>query len=305
MKLVRYRAAGQVSWGAIVGDDVRPLDGPFDQWAPRITAGGAAAAPLSAQSVPLSQVQLLSPVAPGARLFAIGVNYASHTPMASAAARRDTTLCFTVPMESVIGPDEEIRYPAITDMLDYEVELVGVLGTPLVAGEPATRSVLGYTIGCDTSARDTGMLPNAPIDFYSMKGLDATKPLGPWIVTRDEFGDQQPDLMQTTRINGEVRQHESTTGMTWGVQRCLQWIDKRSALHAGDQVWFGTPGGVALEDEMRQPGTGGFLNPGDELEFEITGIGVLRSRVGPKGPNHEGFPWFQIPAMAVGPGSGQ
>lgn len=305
MKLVRYRAAGQVSWGAIVDDVVKPLVGTFEEWAPRITTEGAKTAPLSAQSVPLSAVRLLSPVAPSARLFAIGVNYASHTPMASAEARRDTTLCFTVPMESVIGPDDEIRYPAITDMLDYEVELVGVLGKPLVAGEAATRSVLGYTIGCDTSARDTGMLPNAPVDFYSMKGIDATKPLGPWIVTRDEFGDEQPDLMQTTRINGEVRQHESTIGMTWGVERCLQWIDKRSALHAGDQVWFGTPGGVALEDEMRQPGTGRFLNPGDELEFEITGIGALRSRVGAKAAHHEGFPWFQIPALAVGPGSGQ
>jgi 2-keto-4-pentenoate hydratase/2-oxohepta-3-ene-1,7-dioic acid hydratase in catechol pathway len=299
MKLVRYRAAGQVSWGAIVDDVVKPLVGTFEEWAPRITAEGAQAAPLSAQSVPLSDVQLLSPVAPSARLFAIGVNFHSHTEMASPEMRRDTTLCFTVPMESVIGPDEELRYPDITDKLDYEVELVGVMGMPVVKGEPATRSVLGYTIGCDTSARDTGMPANATVDFYSMKGLDATKPLGPWIVTRDEFGDAQPDLMMTTRINGEVRQHESTTGMTWGVERCLGWVDKRSALHAGDQVWFGTPGGVAFEAEMRQPGTGRFMNPGDELEFEIERIGVLRNRVGPKSPHHEGFPWSQIPVLAA------
>jgi 2-keto-4-pentenoate hydratase/2-oxohepta-3-ene-1,7-dioic acid hydratase in catechol pathway len=149
------------------------------------------------------------------------------------------------------------------------------------------------------------MPANATVDFYSMKGLDATKPLGPWIVTRDEFGDGQPDLMMTMRVNGEVRQHESTTGMTWGVKRCLGWVNKRSALHAGDQVWFGTPGGVAFEAEMRQPGTGRFLNPGDELEFEIAGIGVLRNRVGPKGPNHEGFPWSQLPVMAAMPAGDQ
>lgn len=303
MKLVRYQVADEVSWGAIVDDAVRPLEGPFGQWAPLITAGGPNAAPLATKSVPLPEVRLLSPVAPNARLFAIGVNFASHTPMASAEARRDTTLCFTVPMESVIGPGDEIRYPPITDKLDYEVELVAVMGKPLQAGQPAVSAVLGYTIGCDTSARDTGMLPNAPVDFYSMKGIDGTKPLGPWIVTRDELGgDEEPDLMLTTRINGEVRQHESTTGMTWGLTRCLEWVNKRSALHAGDQVWTGTPGGVAFEAELLEPGTGRFLNPGDETEFEIEGIGVLRNRVGPKGPDHEGFPWAQMPVLAARPG---
>jgi 2-keto-4-pentenoate hydratase/2-oxohepta-3-ene-1,7-dioic acid hydratase in catechol pathway len=299
MKLVRYEASGGESWGAIDGDVVRPLQGTFEEWAGRILADGADAAPLAKKSVPLSDVKLLAPVAPTTRVLAVGVNYVSHVQEASAEKRQDTTLCFTVPLESFIGPDEEIAYPDITNKLDWEVELVAVMGGPLKEGSPAIASVLGYTIGNDTSARDAGMPTGLPPDFYSMKGLDGTKPIGPWIVTRDELGgDAQPDLMMTTRVNGEVRQHDSTANMTWGVERCLAWINKRTVLRAGDIVMTGTCGGTAIEGEMANPGSDPYLHEGDEMELEIEGIGVLRNKVGFKSPNHEGYPWAApLPVM--------
>jgi 2-keto-4-pentenoate hydratase/2-oxohepta-3-ene-1,7-dioic acid hydratase in catechol pathway len=191
----------------------------------------------------------------------------------------------------MIGPDEVMRYPDITNQFDYEIELVCVVGTSVRSPESAVQSLLGYTIGCDASARDAGMPPGLPIDLFSMKGTDGTRPLGPWIVTRDELGgDEQPGVFMTTRINGEQRQHDSTAAMAWDVKACVNWLNVRTGLTTGDIIFTGTCGGTAVEDEMRSPGTGRFLQPGDELEFEIEEIGILRSKVGPKSPNHVGYP---------------
>jgi len=103
----------------------------------------------------------------------------------------------------------------------------------------------------------------------------------------------------TTRVNGEQRQHDTTAAMSWDVARCVNWLNARTALTTGDVIFTGTCGGTAVEGEMRNPGSGRFLQPGDALEFEIEGIGTLRSSVGPKSPNHVGYPTGIAESMAA------
>jgi 2-keto-4-pentenoate hydratase/2-oxohepta-3-ene-1,7-dioic acid hydratase in catechol pathway len=174
---------------------------------------------------------------------------------------------------SVIGPNDEINYPAITRQLDYEGELVVVLGSGLSADDPA-GAVLGYTVGNDVSARDlqfsggvTGM------DMFSGKALDATSGVGPWIATRDEFPAGHPDLELETRVNGELRQSDRTGSMAWTVAELLAYVNARAAFHCGDVLFTGTCAGVALED-------GRYLEPGDVVEVSLAGIGTLRNVVG-------------------------
>lgn len=292
MYIARYRDSTGERWGVVNMDTgtICALRGDFQNWAPLITHESRLA-PLTDSVTDLSTVTLLAPITSASRVYGTGMNFRSHTEMSTTPERAQAAPVFMLPLSAMIGPGEEIRYPDITNQLDYEIEIVAIIGAPVNEPSRALRSVLGYTIGCDTSARDVGMPVGLPVDFFSMKGLDSTRPLGPWIVTRDEFGsDSQPAARMTTRVNGEVRQNDTTAAMVWSVERCVSWVNARNALQPGDLIFTGTCGGTAVESEIREPGTGHFLEPGDEIEFEIEGIGILRSRVGPKSPNHVGFP---------------
>jgi 2-keto-4-pentenoate hydratase/2-oxohepta-3-ene-1,7-dioic acid hydratase in catechol pathway len=301
MKIARYRDANGEAWGVVDVDTgtVQPLVGSFDEWAPLITRGGPGAAPLADSTVPLSSVKLLAPLTRTTRVYGTGMNYRSHTEVAGSAAREGAAPTFLVALSAMIGPDEEISYPDVTNQFDYEIELVCVMGTPVEDSDAPTKAVLGYTIGCDSSARDAGMPVGMMVDLLSMKGNDRSRPLGPWIVTRDELGgDTSPSVFMTTRVNGEQRQHDTTAAMAWDVPRCVNWLNVRNSLTAGDIIFTGTCGGTAVESEMRERGSGRFLEPGDELELEIEGIGILRSTVGPRGPNHVGYPTEVYDALA-------
>jgi 2-keto-4-pentenoate hydratase/2-oxohepta-3-ene-1,7-dioic acid hydratase in catechol pathway len=134
--------------------------------------------------------------------------------------------------------------------------------------------VLGYTVGNEVTARDlqfggsvTGM------DMFSAKALDHTGPVGPWIVTRDEFGDESPDLALELSVDGEVRQRDRTSSLAWTVGEIVSYVSERSALHPGAILFTGTPHGVGHED-------GRYLEPGQEVVVTIERIGSLRNRVG-------------------------
>ena len=302
MKIARYRDASGEGWGAVDTEagTITPLVGSFDERAPAITRNGPSAAPLAATTIPLASVKLLAPLTPTTRVYGTGMNYRSHTDTAGSAARAAAAPTFMVSLSAMIDPDDEIAYPDLTNQLDYEIELVCVMGTTVDDLSNPTKAVLGYAIGCDTSARDAGMPVGLPLDLLSMKGNDRTRPLGPWITTRDEMGgDAKPEVFMTTRINGEQRQHDTTAAMSWDVPRCVEWLNRRNALQTGDIVFTGTCGGTAVEDEMRNPGAGRFLEPGDEIEFEIEGIGTMRNTVGPRSATHVGYPTSVADAVAA------
>jgi 2-keto-4-pentenoate hydratase/2-oxohepta-3-ene-1,7-dioic acid hydratase in catechol pathway len=182
------------------------------------------------------------------------------------------------PRAAIIGPDDELRYPKITEQLDYEIELVAVVGSDHInSSDQPTSAVIGYTVGNDVSARDTAS-PMGGFDLYSMKGNDRATPLGPWIVTKDELGGAgMVDLEISLRVNGETRQLDRTKKMIFNIDECLDYVRTRTSLAPGDVVFTGTTDGVAFED-------GRWLQPGDVIESEIEGIGVIRNTVGPR-PN--------------------
>jgi 2-keto-4-pentenoate hydratase/2-oxohepta-3-ene-1,7-dioic acid hydratase in catechol pathway len=277
MKLARFRHSGTERWGVVDTDRqvISPVDGAFAQWAPELTSG-AGELTTAGDPLPLDQVQLLAPIERTATVFGVGLNYWSHLEKLGQTQRPASTMGFVKPRAAIIGPDAEIKYPSTTSELDFEIELVAVVGNDEInVADRPTVAVLGYTVGNDTSARDAKS-PVGGLDLYSMKGLDRATPLGPWIVTKDEVGGAgQPDIEITLRVNGETRQRDRTKNMLWNIDECLDYVRTRTSLAPGDVVFTGTTDGVAAED-------GRWLQPGDVVESEIEGIGTIRNVVGPR-----------------------
>ena len=274
MRIGRLTDESTTFWAALQpdGTSVRPLSGAVASWAPLITAGGPAAAPYDGPARPLSGLRLLAPAEPQAKVVCLGATYAKHV-AGLGAAMVGQPAAFWKPFDALIGPDEDIVYPTITRGLDFEVELVMVVGAERVDRDAPLQSVLGYTVGNDISLRDLQFAGSATgMDMFSAKSAERSTPLGPWIVTRDEFGDVHPDLQLTLTVNGEVRQSERTSAMAFELDHLVRWADERTVLRPGDVVYTGTPHGVAHED-------GRYLQPGDVVETSVERLGTLRNTV--------------------------
>jgi 2-keto-4-pentenoate hydratase/2-oxohepta-3-ene-1,7-dioic acid hydratase in catechol pathway len=270
---------GRAAFWAVIEPDAgvaRPLAGGFADWAPALTADLGTPPPFTGGERALEELRLVAPAEASARVLAAGATYAKHI-AGLGLQMPEQPAAFLKGYSTIIGPEDEIVYPAVTEALDFEVELVAVMGDA-PARAPGFRSILGYTIGNDVSARDlqfSHTLIN--MDMFSAKALDQTAPLGPWIVTRDEFGDGQPDLELTLLVDGEVRQRERTASMAWSVGEIVTYIDARMRLTCGDIIFTGTPAGVGHE-------TGRYLEPGHVVEATIERIGTLRNRVSERTP---------------------
>lgn len=274
MKIARVLVDDIPTWGLV--DDgkgtVELIDGRLRDWAPALTADFTEVPPLAGRTVDLSSVRLLMPVDPGSKVLAAGATYAKHV-AGLGLKMPEKPAAFLKPYESLIGPTDDIIYPTITKQLDYEVELVVIVGTAIRRGDSGAAGILGYCVGNDVSARDlqfggsvTGM------DIFSAKGLDDTSGIGPWIVTRDEFGDGDPDLELMLTVDGEVRQQDRTSSLVWGPGELIEYVAARSRLAPGDVLFTGTPAGVAHED-------GRYLQKGQVVEASIEKIGSLRNSV--------------------------
>jgi 2-keto-4-pentenoate hydratase/2-oxohepta-3-ene-1,7-dioic acid hydratase in catechol pathway len=251
---------------------VQPIRGPIGEWGPGLAAAPGKAPPSAGPIRALETVQIVAPVEPHCKAIAAGATYAKHIAGLGLQMPKQPA-AFIKPFQSLIGPGEEIAYPPITNALDYEGELVAVIGADVLGGGEL-ESVLGYTIGNDVSARDlqfggsvTGM------DVFSSKALDNSSPVGPWIVTRDEFDQGSPDLELLVTVDDEVRQHDRTGSLVWGVGQLIEWVNARSSLHPGDLLFTGTPSGVGHED-------GRYLEPGQRVVVALEGIGTLENTVG-------------------------
>jgi 2-keto-4-pentenoate hydratase/2-oxohepta-3-ene-1,7-dioic acid hydratase in catechol pathway len=271
-------------WGLVdlARGHIIPVRGTLADWAEELTSGRGEPV-VAGDPIPLGEVELLPPVLATSTIAATGMNYWSHLEKLGVTERPASTVGFLKPRAALVGQDAEIQYPSITRQLDYEVELVAIVGQPDIPGHHRpSDAVLGYTIGNDVSARDTPS-PMGGYDLFSMKALDRSTPLGPWITTRDEFGDGQPDVNLALWVNGELRQRDRTSNMLWSVDECLDYITTRTTLGPGDALFTGTTAGVAAED-------GRWLQPGDVVECEIEHIGRLRNTVGPRRGNPRPFP---------------
>lgn len=287
MRLVTFVQDGRERLGGVVGDQVIDLAaahearvggyrlptemrafleaGP-DAWA---EAERTLAAPeLSPFAQPLSGVRLLAPIPNPSKIVAIGQNYLDHVREQNAPVP-DRPIIFTKFPTSIIGPEDEIRWdPALTEKVDWEVELAVVIGRRArrVPAEQAYEHIFGYTIANDVSARD---LQFGDGQWVRSKSLDTFCPLGPWIVTRDEIPDPHR-LAIRCRVSGELVQSSCTDQMIFRIPYLVEFISRAFTLLPGDVILTGTPPGVG---HFRKPPR--YLRHGDVVTVEIEGIGAM------------------------------
>ncbi|MGE5262085.1 MAG: fumarylacetoacetate hydrolase family protein, partial [Acidobacteriota bacterium] len=226
--------------------------------------------------LPLAQVRLLAPIPrPRKNIFAIGRNYAEHAQESAAARGEQVTppIFFTKAPTSVSGPFDSILIDAdVSVEVDWEVELAVIVGRRArkITRQEALAYVFGYSVLNDVSARD---VQHQTSQFFIGKSIDGYCPMGPWIVTADEIADPQ-NLALRCRVNGQVKQEGNTRSMLYSIATILEELSRTLTLEPGDIIATGTPAGVGF---ARKPPE--YLKPGDVLESEVEGIGMLRNPV--------------------------
>lgn len=232
---------------------------------------------------PSDQVKLLAPIVRPNKVLALAGNYSEHIKEAGlvlglSGAHRRTTVPrpFLMPPTVVIGPDEEIPWPAYSEQIDYEIELAVVIGRKAkgISPDNALDYVAGYTIANDISARSVtfakGRNKRPWDEFYDWlngKWADGFCPMGPYLLTADEIRDVQNLDMQLT-VNGKVRQNANTAQMIYSVADIVSFLSHIMTLEPADVIATGTPSGVAIA-------TGDFLQPGDCIQCTIEKLGTL------------------------------
>ncbi|MGQ0637581.1 MAG: fumarylacetoacetate hydrolase family protein [Planctomycetaceae bacterium] len=231
------------------------------------------AAELGWQSGRLIEGRLLAPIARPGKVICIGLNYRDHARETGAEIPPEPVVFNKFP-SSVIGPAEAIRLPAVCREVDYEAELVVVIGRTgrNIVRERAFAHVAGYMNGNDVSARDW-QLHKPGRQWLLGKSPDTFAPTGPWLVTPDELPDPHA-LRVAFKLNGAVMQDSTTRELIFGIDALLAYVSQVATLEPGDVIFTGTPSGVGMG---RQPPV--WLKPGDVCEVEIEGLGVLRNPV--------------------------
>jgi 2-keto-4-pentenoate hydratase/2-oxohepta-3-ene-1,7-dioic acid hydratase in catechol pathway len=296
MKLVRYGLDGAA--GVVVGDEVVALDtldgAPTDIGAvltagPDVWVALTRRAARSRKRLPVSETVLREPIPAPSKYLAIGFNYTSHLDEIAATAQQpryaermarfehlrkafpDPKLptFFNKQVSCITGPFDPILAPYDSPMLDYEGELVAVIGRRVRRADPAEAlaSVAGYTVGNDVSVRDWQQ--DTPT-MWPGKSFDTHGPIGPWVVTADEL--DPSDVRIRTWVDGELRQDGSTKEMVTGIGEMVAALSRVCTLEPGDLVATGTPGGVGVF-------SGKQLRPGQRVRVEIDGIGAIDNPV--------------------------
>lgn len=223
-------------------------------------------------TLPVAAAKLLAPIPrPRKNIACMGRNYVEHA-KESGSAPPEVPVFFTKPPTAVVGPEAPVIHHAVTQQLDYEVELVAVIGRRGrdIAPEKALDYVFGYTIMNDVTARD---LQRRHLQWFKGKSLDTFAPMGPWIVHRSAIPNPQA-LRLSMRLNGEVRQNSTTANMIFTVAQLISALSAGMTLEPGDLLATGTPEGVGMGFSPQK-----WMSIGDVMEAEVEGIGVLRNRV--------------------------
>lgn len=229
------------------------------------------------ESFPLDKVQLLAPMErPIHDIMCVGVNYRAHYEECAAVTHMEepeAAVYFSKRCSRMTGPEESIESHAGLDRaLDYEVELAVVLGKGGrdIAPEDVEQHIFGYSVFNDVSART---LQHSHVQWYLGKSLDGFCAMGPWIVTRDELP-MPLHLNVESRLNGEVRQHSNTRAFIRDIPKLISELSSGITLEAGDIIISGTPAGVGMGFDPPR-----YMKPGDVIECEVEGIGVLRNSI--------------------------
>ena len=277
MKLATFEAGGAPQLGAVVADRIAPLNvaapglpadmiGLIAAW-PQVEAEVRRLADAAAGALPLETVRLLAPIRRPGKIMAIGLNYADHI-AESHLGVPEHQVWFSKASTATNGPYSPIQVPKVSQALDYEAELVAVIGQGgrHIAKGDAPGAVFGYCCGNDATER---AWQHRTPQWVVGKSFDTHAPFGPWITTADEVVDPHA-LSIRCLVNGEARQDSNTRHLVFNVWDQIEHLSQAMTLEAGDLIFTGTPGGIgAAMRPMR------FLKHGDRVRVEIEGLGAL------------------------------
>lgn len=273
MKLALFDAGQGPQTGVVVGDAIvaTGFDGSmidliarWDEAKPAIEAAAK-----SGQRRPLTDVRLLAPVQRPGKIFAIGLNYADHIAESKIETPKHQ-VWFTKASTSINGPYDPIEIARAGQFVDYEVELVAVIGKRgrNISKGDAAAHVFGYCVGNDVTER---LWQHRTPQWSLGKSFDTHAPIGPWITTADEAGDPHA-LGLRCFVNGEKRQDSSTSHLVFNIWEQIEHLSQAMTLEPGDLIFTGTPGGVGAAMEPRQ-----FLKAGDIVRCEIDKLGAIEA----------------------------
>lgn len=278
MKLARFSVEGSSRIGLVEDDSVVDLQARLPDLPDDMMALIAAWSHFfeAVKSMPrtadyrLSDVHLLAPIPRPGKILGIGLNYSDHIAEAGMDPPKHQ-VWFSKPATAVNGPYDAIELPIVSEQLDYEGELVFIVGRRCrhVSIEKAQDAIFGYCVGNDVSVRDWQLRTG---QFMIGKCFDTHAPFGPWIVTSDEI--DSSNLAIRCSVNAEKRQQSNTRHLIFDCAAQLSHLSQAMTMEPGDVIYTGTPGGVGLAMEPPQ-----FLRAGDKVLVEIDGIGHLENTV--------------------------
>jgi 2-keto-4-pentenoate hydratase/2-oxohepta-3-ene-1,7-dioic acid hydratase in catechol pathway len=282
MRLLSYLTNGEPSYGAVAGEGVVDLSARIGRQFPDLKAliahdGLSAAQQAVAGATPdysIGQLTLLPPVPAPEKLWCIGVNYKDR----NAEYKDNSDLpkypsLFVRSPSSVVGSGQPIEKPKVSDQLDYEGELAIVIGKSgrHIPREQAWSHIFGMTLSNEGTVRD--WLRHGKFNVTQGKNFDRSGSVGPWLVTSDEC-DPRGAHDIVTRVNGEVRQQDSTERLMFPFDFLIAYLSTFATLKPGDVILTGTPTGAGARFDPPR-----WLRPGDVVEVESSRIGVLRNTV--------------------------
>lgn len=280
MKLVSFIQDGQARYGLVQGEAYVTPSADFLARYPDLKAVLAANAlpelqafaQSGGQRVDPAQVQAQAVIPAPGKIICVGLNYKTHVAETKRPDSEYPSLFLRL-ADSLAAHGDEVLRPAFSERFDWEGELAFVIGKGgrHIAAEDAFDHIAGYTCFNDVSVRDWQRHTH---QFTPGKNFPGTGPLGPYLLTRDEVPDVTQLTLQT-RLNGQVMQHASLADLIFDIPTTVAYISRFTPLSPGDVIATGTPGGVG---DRRDPPL--YMKEGDVVEVEITGLGVLRNRIG-------------------------
>ena len=279
MKIARFIHESRPEIGIVGEDGVRSLTKVVPQLAPTMRSlienwhSAQSEVPsllASADAVPLDSVRLLAPIEPPATMLAIGLNYMDHIRETGLEVPK-TQVWFGKLPGALNDPFGDVEIPLASDQVDYEVELVAVIGSGgrNLSAKGAPDAIFGYCVGNDVSVRD--WQTDTP-QWLLGKSFETHAPVGPWITTADEVGDPHR-LEISCFVNGERRQHSNTRHLVFNLWQQIEHLSKAVRLRPGDLIFTGTPSGVGWAMSPRQ-----LLKEGDRVRCSIEALGEIESR---------------------------
>ncbi|KAH9204670.1 hypothetical protein DL95DRAFT_418069 [Leptodontidium sp. 2 PMI_412] len=265
-QLVRFEHEGEISYGNLV-------ESSSDGFRVTKLGGNLAKGFTDVDKDLITVKKLLCPLESTPIIQCVGVNYNEHATEAKITVPKCPVI-FSKPADALAGPMDEIPiHPDCQEKMDYEGELVVVMGRDAknVSEAEALSYVLGYTVGNDISARNFQMPDVSGGQYGYAKSFDKFAPIGPAIQSTTRIPDPQKLRFRTT-VNGEVRQETSTDDMIWSVRQIVAHLSRGTTLRAGTVIMTGTPSGVGFFQKK-------FLKDGDVVEVEMDGLGSVMNKM--------------------------